>query len=80
LFEFKNSLAYRIFKLAIKVEKLSIDTKKIKDMEKLKKMASLQTLIENGVDSVFFSIDETEKEMKKNIKEKYNTGEDKYAE
>jgi len=51
--KFKSILAFKIFNLAIKVEKMSIDSKKTTDMEQLEIYAELQNQLEENINKMY---------------------------
>ena len=61
---FKNKLAKDLSSLAAKVEKLSIERRKIKDMEILEKMSYLEEKIVNSKNEIAKFAVEIEKEIK----------------
>lgn len=62
---FKNSLAYRTFNFALKIEKISKDIIKAKEVEELEEFAKLQATIEDGLNNLFQKTSEVEKILKK---------------
>jgi len=50
--KFDNPIAYKIFNLALKVQKLSIDTRKTKDIDDLKTLGELQQMINEKLDEL----------------------------
>ena len=64
MIKFKNDLASRIFNLAIQVEKMSNDTRKIRKMEDLEMLAELQTVTEKEVNSLFIKTKKVQKALK----------------
>lgn len=50
--KFDNPIAHKIFNLALKVQKLSMDTRKIKDIEELKILGELQQMINKNLDEL----------------------------
>jgi len=61
---FKNKLAKDLSSLAAKVEKLSIERRKIKDMEILEKMCSLEEKVDKSINSLISIIDEIDEDIK----------------
>ncbi len=62
--QFKNSLAFRIFNFAIKVEKLAKDSAKMRDIKELEALAKLQGVLESNIELLFEQTLETEKIIK----------------
>lgn len=62
--KFSNPVAYKVFNLALKVQKLSIDTKKIKDIEELKILGELQQLVNKNLDELHQEFNKVSSELK----------------
>jgi len=67
-FDFKNPLAYRIFGLALKIERFS-KKNATSNMEENKLNAELQQKIETYINNIFDDILDTENKLKKIRKE-----------
>ena len=75
MFEFSNSLAYRIFNFAIKIEKISKEGLKADREKDLEILAGLQKEIEGQMDNMFHKVKNAElllKGLKKEIRIQFN--------
>lgn len=67
---FKNPIAHRVYNLAIKLEKIGQESTKVKTMNELEILATLQNHIELQINDLFFETKHAEQELKKIKKEK----------
>jgi len=63
--KFRNSLAFRVFNFALKVEKISLDSKKTKEIKEIEILAKLQNEIEVKMNEIFISTKNAEMALKK---------------
>lgn len=73
MIRFKSSLAHRIFNFAVKIEKMTQDISKSKNIDEFEKLATLHKNIEESLNSLFSSAKDTETMLK--IKKKEATNE-----
>lgn len=57
---FKNSLAFRVFNFALKVEKISKDISKAKKIEEPEELKKLQANIEEHLNNLFLKANQVE--------------------
>jgi len=65
-----NPIAFKVFNFALKVQKLSIDTKKIDDIEDLKILGELQNLINKNINELHEEFNRVNIKIKNKNKDK----------